>query len=263
MKMTIEQLRAWANTATFTAADHLDGETEMEIPAGGYTDDGDLIMKDVICACAWRTLTATLPDGRPFEVTYQEEIQWDTGRAGRINDEYQKSAMTNADSWIMEGVTLIDEDGDDEPGRVVESTLNDVFGSESAHDATAIDYEKLLPAVATEDIDLDEESDMETITVQRDNDTDLRFTGEEVASVSSRDAYSSNNGRWTVLKLWKTKGGKFVCQSIGRTQWQGESDRYSAAVAENEAGIIEFFKHGRLAKELYSEAGIDDVQEIE
>lgn len=103
---------------------------------------------------------------------------------------------------------------------------------------------------------------METITVQRDGDSDIRFTGEEVATVSSKQTYN-DNGRWTVLKLWKTKGGKFICQSIGRTAWQGETDRYSAAIAENEAGVIEFFKHGRLAKDLYSEAGIDDVQEVE
>lgn len=156
MKMTIEQLRAWANTATFTATDHLDVGGELEIPAGRYTEDGELIMKEIVGACAWRTLTSTLPDGKPFEVTYQEEVQWDIGRAGRINDDHETSAMSNADSWIMKGVTLIEEDGDDEPGRVVESVLNDIFGSESAHDATAIDYKKLLPAVATEDIDLDE-----------------------------------------------------------------------------------------------------------
>lgn len=262
MEMTIEQLRAWAATAEFTGLIGMTGETEFKVPAGGYTDDGEQIMKDVICASAWRTLSATLPDGTPAEITYQEEVEYNTSHAGRINDDYKTSPIVNVDSWIIEGITLVDEDGDKESQRVIESTLNDIFGRDSDNDATAIDYSRLLPAVQTEDIDLTEGDDMETITVQRDNDADLRFTGEELASASSKSTYN-DNGRWTVLKLFKTASGKFICQSIGRTQHQGESDRYSATVATDDAGIIAFFGHGRVAKELYSEAGIDDVKEIE
>lgn len=261
MKMTTEQFKTWSDAATFSHGDHIDGETAVDVPTG-YTDDGETIDKSVIFACAWRTLEGILPDGSLAEITYSESVEWNSSYAGRIDSEYKTSPMENADTWLLDGVNLVDEDGDCITGRDLQEFLGEVFGSDSKTGATDIDYAALLPEVQTEDIDLDKESDMETIIVQRDNDTDIRFNGEEIASVSSKSAYN-DGGRWTVLKLWKTKGGKFICQSIGRTQWQGETDRFSAAIADDEAGVIDFFKHGRLAKELYSEANIDDVQSVD
>lgn len=103
---------------------------------------------------------------------------------------------------------------------------------------------------------------MEAFDIQRDGKTDLKFTGEQVASASSKAVYN-DGGRWTVLKLYKTKGGKYVCQSIGRTCWEGETDRYSGEVCNTEAEVIAFFGHGRLAKELYHEAGLSDAETVE
>lgn len=104
--------------------------------------------------------------------------------------------------------------------------------------------------------------------VERDGDKDLSFTGELIAESSSspetaRSDYSGATGRWSELRLYRTKGGKFVCEQIGRTQWQGEHDRYSGAVCDDEAGVQEFFGHGWLAKELYEEAEIEAVEIIE
>ena len=109
---------------------------------------------------------------------------------------------------------------------------------------------------------------MEEIVIPRDNEKDLRFTGELVAEVQSSannasTRYSGSTGRWTVLKLYKTKAGKFVCQSIGRTQWDKETDRYSGAACTTHDEVTAFFGHGWLAKELYGEAGIDDAETIE
>jgi hypothetical protein len=87
-----------------------------------------------------------------------------------------------------------------------------------------------------------------------------------VASSSSDKAssyYSGSVGRSTTLRLYKTRGGKYVCQSAGYTQWQGEKDRYKAKVCDTQAAVIEFFGHGWLAKILYDEAGIDDVIDLE
>jgi len=109
---------------------------------------------------------------------------------------------------------------------------------------------------------------MEKITLENDNAPDVAFTGEQVASVASSNNnassyYSGTTGRWTTLQLYKTKSGKYVCQSIGHTQWQGESTRYKVSICEDEAGVIAFFGHGWLAKHLYEEAGIVDAQEID
>lgn len=108
---------------------------------------------------------------------------------------------------------------------------------------------------------------MEDFTIFRDGEKNLKFMGDLVASSSSSpdsssSYYSGSNGRWSVMKLYKTQAGKFICQLIGRTQWSGEKDRYSGAVCATEAEVIEFFGHGDLAKDLYVGAGIDDAESV-
>jgi hypothetical protein len=104
--------------------------------------------------------------------------------------------------------------------------------------------------------------------VKRDGDKDISFTGELIAEAetspeTARSAYSVTTGRWVELRLYRTQGGKFICEQVGRTQWQGEHDRYSGAVCEDHAGVIEFFGNGWLAKELYEEAEISAAEEVE
>jgi hypothetical protein len=109
----------------------------------------------------------------------------------------------------------------------------------------------------------------EEFTVKRDNEKDLKFTGELLNLVSSSpdqamgSAYSGSTGRWTQLTLYRTAGGKYICGQVGYTQWQGEKDRYSGAVCDNEAEVVEFFGNGWLAKLLYDEAGIEAVEVVE
>ncbi|MCZ8158310.1 MAG: hypothetical protein O9256_00195 [Rhizobiaceae bacterium] len=99
------------------------------------------------------------------------------------------------------------------------------------------------------------------LTVERDGEPALTFTGVQIASARSfgdrgHPDFSGSTGRWTVLKLYRTKGGKLVAERIERTQWQGEEDQHEGIVCETEPEIVEFFGHGRLAKQLYSEAEI-------
>jgi len=93
-------------------------------------------------------------------------------------------------------------------------------------------------------------------------------TAEVIAEASSSPnnafrEYSGTAGRWSELRLYRTRGGKYICEQIGRTQWQGEHDRHSGAVCETEVEVQEFFGHGWLAKELYDDAGIAAVEIIE
>ena len=106
-------------------------------------------------------------------------------------------------------------------------------------------------------------SEMEQFTVERDGARPLKFTGELLAEAATSPNTSGTTGRWQELSLYRTKAGKYVCQQIGFTQWQGEHDRYSAAVCDDVDSVMEFFGHGRLAKDLYDLAGLDTAIEVE
>ena len=115
---------------------------------------------------------------------------------------------------------------------------------------------------------IEREIEMKEHIIKRDNERDLVFTGEHVASASSspetsRSDYSGSTGRWTELFLYRTTSGKYVCHSIGRTQWQGEHDRHNAAVCETPEAVCEFFGSSWLAKELYDSADIDCAERVD
>lgn len=103
---------------------------------------------------------------------------------------------------------------------------------------------------------------MQTFIVVRDCDSDIKFDGEEIAftrSNSNQESgsnYSGSIGHWQELALYRTRGGKYVCSRIDRTQWGGERDSFSGAVCDTEEEVIAFFGRGWLAKDLYDLAGI-------
>ncbi len=106
-----------------------------------------------------------------------------------------------------------------------------------------------------------------TFILQRDGAPPLRFKGELLAETSSspdrgRGDWSGATGRWTELRLYRTQGGKYVCQRIGRAQWQGERDTHEAVVCETENEVMEFFGWGWLAKDLYAKAELDAAEEV-
>jgi len=105
-------------------------------------------------------------------------------------------------------------------------------------------------------------------TVQRDDGRDLSFVGEEIASVrshpdSGHDDYSGSKGRWWVFALYRTRGGKFVCEQVLRSRWQDERAQYSGYICENVEQVIEFFGTSWLAKALYDSAGIEASIQVE
>lgn len=262
-KMTEQQFREWAATAAFTAEESLDGATAFQKETGDYDDDtGERITVDGVYAWSYKTVRATLPDGSTVETAYQMNVEWVGTERERYTDDYEAKEGEGLPAIELQGVTLVDEDGDALQGWEVDS-----IAREAIPGLTDIDNEALLPAVKTEDIDEEDET-METITLENDNAPAIRFTGERVARVSSSpdtasSYYSGHTGCYTILELYKTKGGKFVAHSVGVTQWQGEHDRHKSAVCEDEAAVIAFFGHGWLAKDLYEEAGIEDVQYVE
>lgn len=101
----------------------------------------------------------------------------------------------------------------------------------------------------------------EMFRLERDGEPDLAFEGFLLASVSSKGR-SRDTGRWTQLSLYKTRSGKFVCQEVGLSQWEGERTRNRVVVVELEHDIQEFFGFGWLAKELYAKVEIDAVEVV-
>lgn len=168
------------------------------------------------------------------------------------------------DVWSLKGVRVVDEDGD---------PVTDLEWDDLPARFSEIDYSSIKNGIdETIGIDTDtdiEGSDMKKYLLEVDNAPDIRFTGELIASAASTDnkaighSYSGESGRWAELRLFKTAGGKYICYQVGRTTWNGEKDRHSAAICENYQEIIEFFGHRWLAKELYDDAGIDDTVDVE
>jgi hypothetical protein len=159
-------------------------------------------------------------------------------------------------------VKLLDEDGDEDSPHVLADLLADI--------ADEIDTEWMEPAMRElpscpegENIDIDEGSDMETITIERDNEPALRFTGEKIAEVSSRHFEGPRSSRWTELTLYRTAKGRLICEQVGKSLWVGESNRRKAAIADNADEVLAFFGFGWLAKDLYDAAGIDAAQDID
>lgn len=265
MKMTEQQFKEWAAQADWSEEEillHEDSE-----PAHHYPDGTEAYPAKAWGAVA-KTMTATLPDGGEVEVVYQQMAEWIGDRAGRFEEGYTThypEGWVSTECYIQAGdLDLVDADGDPldrwETCEILKAGINGIDD---------IDYELLLPPLSVEDIDTDlEDMTMATYTLENDGAPDVRFTGELLASVASSNNnassyYSGSTGRWSTLSLYKTKGGRFVAQSIGHTQWQGEHTRYKVGVCETVEEVAKFFGHGWLAKHLYHDAGLEVVQDVE
>ena len=214
-------------------------------------ENGSLDLIYIPHVWGWASKTSTL-DG--IKITYTESFSYDECDP----DSLSTGTEGQDDVWSVEGVAVVDEDGEELNAHELADYLDSYF---SKIDFSKIDYSVLeIEQVTDIDIDVDEDSDMETFTLEIDNEPSVRFTGELVASVASSGGQTC---RRTELALYKTKGGKFICHQVGRTRWLDERDRFSGKVCETLAEVKEFFGHRWLAKELYAEASIDDAVEVE
>ncbi len=217
-----------------------DGETREVTEVSGYA----------IVESTLGTMTVVYSRGYQYRVNDDDSFRW--------HDEADNT-------WGIDDWTIVDDDGE-------EIGLYDLYYLMRENAPAVFEYNdtSAIEAEISEitDIDIDEDSDMETITLTFDNAPNIRFTGRRIGHASTHpdqamgSSWSGETGRWTVLDLYRTTSGKYVCHQIGRTQWQGEQDRFSGKVCETEAEVIEFFGHRWLAKELYEDAGIEDVQTV-
>ncbi|WP_339375385.1 hypothetical protein [Candidatus Enterovibrio escicola] len=80
------------------------------------------------------------------------------------------------DVWSVESVTVVDEEGDELNAHELADYLDSDF---SSINYSVLEIEQI--------IDVDEDSDMETFTLDIDNAPNVRFTGELVANAASSD----------------------------------------------------------------------------
>lgn len=80
-----------------------------------------------------------------------------------------------------------------------------------------------------------EDGKMEKIQVQRSGERTLVFRGERIFGADDRTIDGPRQNRWAELTVYRTAGGKYVAAVCRRTQWQGEEDRYHAAVVDDPA----------------------------
>ncbi|MGB1109693.1 MAG: hypothetical protein ACPG4N_05025 [Gammaproteobacteria bacterium] len=112
-------------------------------------------------------------------------------------------------------------------------------------------------------LSLDEPACRNQFTVRRDDGPDLRFDGEILAGVSNRWDGEHRQDPWIELKLYKTRGGQYVCERIDMSQRDPDSIRRAAQVVDSPHSVMGFFGYGELAHELYVSAGLVSVENVE
>lgn len=118
-------------------------------------------------------------------------------------------------------------------------------GDEPEQGASAAEAEVAVPAP--------------TLILPQDDGPDLRFSGELLGGVRSR----MHHGRWHELRVYRSKGGKFIAHQMGCSAWMHEADRSSAKVADALADALAFFGHTPLAKQLARQLNTPVVQDID
>lgn len=253
--MTLAEFQALVARSDWKREQHIEVRDRDSRPVEDTDDDGEAIERAIRYVLGEAYCTSTL-DG--VAITYNEGWSYDENDP----DSFQTSVEGLERPWTILGVEVLDEDGKAIHHADLRDYLPDAFSD--------IDYAELENGICEiTDIDYDKASSMETYILDLDNEPSLRFSGILLAEVKSSDdqamgsSYSGQTGRWTELALYKTRGGRYICHQIGHTRWIGERTRYSGKVCATVEEVTAFFGHRWLAKELYQEAGIMDVQEIE
>lgn len=90
----------------------------------------------------------------------------------------------------------------------------------------------------------------------------LKFSG-RVFGVASNDSPKNDRTRWTRLKIFRTRGGKYIAVTEGLTRVKGEVTRTTASVCDYPHEIVKHLGFSALAKAVYQDAGIDYSETVE
>lgn len=84
----------------------------------------------------------------------------------------------------------------------------------------------------------------------KNGDTVLEFDGERIGFGTSQDAYElmaddvpirtvNARPRWHEVEIYKLVDGKYVVHKIGRSSYEGETDRHSAHICNDANGAVQ------------------------
>ncbi len=261
MTYTVPEFISLLETGAWSFDSELGDITTTLVDDSELTADGEDVITTTRYTCgAFGWVTARLDS---IEISYSEVADWDEAHP----EDYETTLDHGADVWSYDGLTVLSEDGD----ALTRGDIVDLLAEHATGKFQDVDWPAILPE--QEFLDADEDQGMTStdeahITVERAGERDIRFVGELIATATSSDNnassdYSGSTGRWAELRLYRSRGVKFVCSQIGKTRWQGEHDRHSGAVCDTAAEVVAFFGLGWLAKELYADAAIDCVEIVE
>jgi len=214
-------------------------------------DDSPYAPRELLWGFIYNRLT--LPG---MSICYVYAYDYPQGKPSKIDLEEAQ------DTWQIEHADfeVVTEDGDIlSPNQIGEIIINNKCEIiEIDCSILGEDEIMILDSTAAEE----QFPSLKTYTVCRDNDSDIRFRGKIIGSADSRSDYGRGS-RWEELVLYQTAGGKYVCLKIGHTRWQGETTRYTAEVCDIIDEVVKFFGFKSVAKELYSDAGIETATLID
>ena len=81
-------------------------------------------------------------------------------------------------------------------------------------------------------------AELKEFTVERSGKRALRFKGEVLASVRSKE----DRGRWQEIGIYRVGepgSGRYVAEIVERTNWQGEQDSHEAYICNSPEEVLE------------------------
>lgn len=79
-------------------------------------------------------------------------------------------------------------------------------------------------------------------TIKRDGLPPIVFFGTEIGSANDQALSGSQSNRWTVVKIYKTRGGRMIVCCNDLTMWQGESDHFSANSCSSAGAVVDWLR---------------------
>ena len=188
-----------------------------------------------------------------ISIVYSETFEYDEFEP----DSFVTSIEGVDEVWVVSGVLVVDDSGEPLDQDQLAEILPSVF-SEINYDGLNIDKVVRIDSNSAPD------STWQEISLRASYAPDVCFNGILLGSAVSTDEqgvsgiHSDSLARWTEIHLYKTAGGKFVCQRSELARQSPYSDFYTVRVCDTVDDVKNFIGQSDLAESLLKSAGIHD-----
>lgn len=100
---------------------------------------------------------------------------------------------------------------------------------------------------------------MDEFRVERQTDIPLRFTGELLADLSSRD--DPGQPRWQEIRIYRTNTGKYVTEVVGQTTVRSERVFRTVTVLDNAGDVRHALKRKKGGREFLNDMAFEALEE--